>query len=461
MTRPHRGLFLPGNRIKNSSVVSTRVTIIGGGLAGAEAAWRLARAKVSVRLKEMRPQATTPAHQSGLLAELVCSNSLRAVSPFSAVGLLKEEMARLDSLVMKAALATRVPAGKALAVNRMDFARSITAWLQERVEVSLIREEVRRIPDSGLVILATGPLTAAALAQDLAQATGQENLHFYDAIAPIVEADSLDMSRAFWASRYAAPDQEAHYLNCPLSEAEYERFYEALMAAEKVPAREFEEPRYFEGCLPIEVMAQRGRQTLLFGPLKPVGLVDPSTGQRPFAVVQLRREDEAGQFLNLVGCQTKLTHEAQKEVFRLIPALREAVFARLGSVHRNTFVRGPEVLNPDLSLKARPEVFLAGQVTGVEGYVESAACGILAAEFVGQRLAGRAFWPPPPETALGALLGHVTSRASKGFQPSNVHFGLFSALGRRLPKKERGRVYAQRARQALDGWLAGLNQAAD
>lgn len=427
--------------------------IIGGGLAGAEAAWRLASFGFKVRLLEMRPLKFTPAHQTDLLAELVCSNSLRAESPESAVGLLKEEMTRLGSLVMAAAKATRVAAGKALAVDRLAFSQFITNRLTGLSEIELVRAEAIEIPKEGPAILATGPLTSEALAQRLAALTGQANLHFYDAIAPIVEADSIVLKHAFWASRYAEPETEADYLNCPLTEAEYDRFYKALLAAPQIKPRPFEEARYFEGCLPIEVMAERGRQTLLFGPLKPVGLTDPATGRQPFAVVQLRKEDQAGRYLSLVGFQTRLTQPAQKEVFRLIPALKEAVFVRLGSVHRNTFVQGPAVLNPDLSLKARPEVFLAGQITGVEGYVESAACGLLAGEFVRQRLLGQAFSPPPAQTALGALLGHATSSPAKDFQPSNIHFGLFLPLGQKIPRRHRHLAYAKRAREALEAWL--------
>ncbi|MBW2618892.1 MAG: methylenetetrahydrofolate--tRNA-(uracil(54)-C(5))-methyltransferase (FADH(2)-oxidizing) TrmFO [Deltaproteobacteria bacterium] len=432
------------------------VIIVGGGLAGVEAAWRLARSGIGVQLLEMRPDKSTPAHQTGLLAELVCSNSLRSAAPASAVGLLKEEMVRLDSLVMEAALATRVPAGKALAVDREAFAGFITGRITALPGVELIREEAAQVPRGGLVILASGPLTSDSLAQDLVALTGAHNLYFYDAIAPIIEADSVDTSRAWWASRYADVEDEADYLNCPLSEAEYDRFYAALMDGDKVPLRDFEESRYFEGCLPIEVMAERGKQTLLFGPLKPVGLADPTTGQRPHGVLQLRKEDAAGRYLNLVGCQTRLTQPAQKEAFRLVPALKEAVFTRLGSVHRNTFVRGPEVLNPDLSLKAGDQVFLAGQITGVEGYVESAACGLLAGEFVRQRLSGQVFNPPPAETALGSLLRHATAGRLKNFQPSNIHFGLFLPLADKTPKKRRGEAYANRAREALATWLSGL-----
>lgn len=434
------------------------IRIVGGGLAGVEAAWRLARAGIRVELAEMRPQTTTQAHTTAYLAELVCSNSLRAEAPTSAVGLLKEEMVALGSLVMEAALAHRVPAGKALAVDRDAFAGEITARIEEHPLIALKREEVRALPQpsESPLILAAGPLAGKALTDSLVELTGENNLHFYDAIAPIVEADSVNMEIAFWASRYADPEEEADYLNCPMSQEEYEGFHEALMEAPKVPLHSFEKIKYFEGCLPIEVMAERGPQTLSFGPLKPVGLTDPRTGERPFAVVQLRKEDREGRFLNMVGFQTKLTHAAQEQVFRMIPGLENASFARLGSIHRNTFVRGPEVLNPDLSLKNRPDILLAGQISGVEGYVESAASGILAGEFVRQRILGPAHNPPPAATALGALLGHCTTAPAKRFQPSNVNFSLFPALVQRMPKKERPRAYMERARQSLRDWLATL-----
>jgi len=435
------------------------VLVIGGGLAGVETAWRLARAGFPVRLKEMRPGKTTPAHTTAHLAELVCSNSLRAEAPTSAVGLLKEELARMGSLVMAAAQAHRVPAGKALAVEREGFAREVTERLLALELVELVQGEAVELPRPGQTptALATGPLTSPSLAQSLAHLTGERNLHFYDAIAPIVETASVDQSKAFWASRYADPALEADYLNCPLDQEEYHRFHLALMAGERVPLRDFEEAAFFEGCLPIEVMAERGESTLAFGPMKPVGLVDPRTGRRPFAVVQLRKEDPAGEYLNLVGFQTRLKHAAQKEVFRLIPGLEGARFARMGSVHRNTFVQGPKVLATDLSLRKRTDLFLAGQLSGVEGYVESAAAGLLVGEFIRQRLAGEAFNPPPRETALGALLAHPTASPAKRFQPSNINFSLFLPLEGRVPKRERPLAYLARAREALDRWLAELN----
>ena len=354
---------------------SPPITVIGGGLAGSEAAWQAARQGVRVRLYEMKPQKFSPAHQSPLLGELVCSNSLRADSRESAVGLLKEEMRRLDSLIMAAATATRVPAGKALAVDRGEFAAHITRVLTAEPLIEIIREEVEAPDPETTTIIATGPLTSEPLAESIARLTGKAQLHFYDAIAPIVAAESIDLQKAFRASRYGAGDD---YLNCPFSETEYATFYEALTSAEQVPLKSFEEPRYFEGCLPVEIMAARGFRTLLFGPMKPVGLVDPKTGRQPFAVVQLRAENREGTLYNLVGFQTKLKYGAQERVFRLIPGLASAEFVRLGSIHRNTFIHAPGILSVYLNFLHYPQIFLAGQISGVEGYVESAAMGMLA-----------------------------------------------------------------------------------
>ncbi|RJR42197.1 MAG: methylenetetrahydrofolate--tRNA-(uracil(54)-C(5))-methyltransferase (FADH(2)-oxidizing) TrmFO, partial [Deltaproteobacteria bacterium] len=351
------------------------IRIIGGGLAGVEAAWQAARRGVGVRLYEMKPRRFSPAHQSPLLGELVCSNSLRADSVENAVGLLKEEMRRLNSLLMAAAQATRVPAGKALAVDREAFAAYLTNALEKEPLVEIVREEVTELDPDRTTVIATGPLTSDALAGQLGRITGQEHLHFYDAIAPIVYAESLDLSKVFRASRYGAGDD---YLNCPFTEEEYTAFYQALTAAEQVPLRSFEEPRYFEGCLPIEVMAARGYLTLAYGPLKPVGLADPRTGRQPFAVAQLRQENREGTLYNLVGFQTKLKYGEQERVFRLIPGLEQARFARLGSIHRNTFIRSPGLLSPHLNFLKLPPLFLAGQISGVEGYVESGAMGLLA-----------------------------------------------------------------------------------
>jgi methylenetetrahydrofolate--tRNA-(uracil-5-)-methyltransferase len=426
------------------------LTIIGGGLAGSEAAWQAARRGVRVCLYEMKPRKFSPAHQSPLLGELVCSNSLRAEGRESAVGLLKEEMRRLDSLIMAAALATRVPAGKALAVDRGEFAAHITRVLSAEPLVEIIREEVAAPDPEATSIIATGPLTSDSLAEALGRLTGQQHLHFYDAIAPIVAAESIDREKAFRASRYGAGDD---YLNCPFSEAEYATFYEALTSAEQTPLKAFEAPRYFEGCLPVEIMAARGFRTLLFGPMKPVGLVDPKTGRQPFAVVQLRAENREGTLYNLVGFQTKLKYREQERVFRLIPGLEQAEFVRLGSIHRNTFIHSPGILSAHLNFLHYPQVFLAGQISGVEGYVESAAMGLLAGINAARQVLAQPLLTPPRETALGALINHLTNTATKDFQPMNVNFGLFPQLPGRTPKKLRGAAYAERALEAIGEWI--------
>jgi methylenetetrahydrofolate--tRNA-(uracil-5-)-methyltransferase len=431
--------------------MSEPITIIGGGLAGCEAALQAAKSGVSVNLIDMKPQEFTPAHKLAQLGELVCSNSLRSAAPGSAVGLLKIEMDMLGSALMNAARASQVSAGQALAVDRHKFSELMETSLESQPLIKRICSRVDRLPDQGLTILATGPLTTQALAQDLSRITGSQGLHFYDAIAPIVLADSVDMDQAFWADRYAkgSPD----YLNCPLTKPEYQAFFEALTTAEQVPLHDFESPRFFEGCLPIEVMAARGPQTLTFGPMKPVGLADPRSGRRPFAVVQLRKEDASGRLLNMVGFQTKLTHRAQEWVFRLIPALAHADFVRLGSIHRNTFLDAPRLLEPDLSLKAAPHILIAGQLSGVEGYVESAAMGILCGLNAARQRLGQPVILPPPTTALGGLLAHLGNLETKDFQPSNVNFGLLPPLGRKLPKKERGLAYARQALSDLNDWM--------
>jgi methylenetetrahydrofolate--tRNA-(uracil-5-)-methyltransferase len=387
-----------------------------------------------------------------MLGELVCSNSLRADSRDSAVGLLKEEMRWLDSLILAAAAATRVPAGKALAVDREAFAAHISQALEQEPLVEIVREEVTAPDLAEITVLATGPLTSDPLAEALGRLTGQEHLHFYDAIAPIVAADSLELQKIFRASRYGAGDD---YLNCPFSEEEYAAFYQALMAAEQVPLKSFEEPRYFEGCLPIEVMAARGYRTLLFGPMKPVGLTDPRTGRQPFAVVQLRAENREGSLYNLVGFQTKLKYPEQERVFRLIPGLERAEFVRLGSIHRNTFIHSPGLLSPYLNFLPHPQLFLAGQISGVEGYVESAAMGLLAGINAARLAQAQDMVTPPRATALGALVYHLTNTETKNFQPMNVNFGLFPALEGRIPKKLRGAAYAERALEKLEEWLVG------
>ncbi len=437
--------------------METRVTVVGGGLAGSEAAWRIAGAGVPVELWEMKPGRRSPAHVLDGLAELVCSNSLRSDNPANAVGLLHEELRRLGSLVLGAADETRVPAGDALAVDRERFSRLVTSRVESHPLVRVVRREATSLPEApGLALVATGPLTSDALAAGIAALAGGR-LHFYDAIAPIVTADSIDASVAYARSRYGkgAGDE---YLNLPFDEAQYRAFVAALLAGEKVPPHEFEEPRYFEGCLPVEVMAERGPDVLAHGPMKPVGLEDPRTGRRPFAVVQLRREDVAGTAFNMVGFQTRLTWPEQRRIFReFVPGLRGAEFVRLGQVHRNTFVDAPRVLAPDLSVRARPHLFLAGQVTGVEGYVESAACGHLAARAILDRLAGRAFRPPPPGTALGALHRHLTGEAHPpgyDYQPTNVVFALFPPLAsRHRGKAARKDAYVERARKEIETWI--------
>lgn len=442
--------------------MSEAVIIIGGGLAGSEAAWQLARRGVRVKLYEMRPRRLTPAHRTGNLAELVCSNSLRSRELTSAVGLLKEEMRRMGSLIMEAALVSEVPAGKALAVDRERFARYVTEKLESEPLVEIVREEVTEIPPEGLTIVATGPLTSEALAEDLRRLTGEDYFHFYDAIAPIVYADSINWDRVFRADRYGKG--EGAYVNCPLTREEYERFVEALLSAEKVPLKDFEEPRYFEGCLPIEVMAERGPETLRYGPMKPVGLVDPRTGKEPYAVVQLRPENREGTLYNLVGFQTKLKYPEQERVFRMIPGLERAEFARYGSIHRNSFVCAPRVLLPTLQLKKAPRVFLAGQITGVEGYVESTAMGLIAGLNAARIVRGLEPVVPPPETAHGALIRYLMEADPRHFQPMNINWGLFPPLDlpprrrKKIPKRERYRLMAERALAVLSRWLEEIGE---
>lgn len=434
--------------------MTPEITIIGGGLAGCEAAWQIAVRGMRARLYEMKPVRYSPAHHSPRLAELVCSNSLRAADVSSAVGLLKEEMRRLGSLIMTAANQTQVPAGRALAVDRELFAALITERIEAHPLITVIREEITELPPPGEypLILASGPLTSSPLAASLARLTGEEHLAFYDAIAPIVDADTLDMNIVYRASRY--DDGPGDYLNCPMNRDEYAAFIAALRDAPRVVLKEFEEQKYFEGCLPIEVMMERGENTLRFGPMKPVGLPDPRTGRDPYAVVQLRMEKKDGRFYNMVGFQTKLTYGAQKEVFRMIPGMAAAEFARLGSIHRNTFVCGPKVLLPSLQVKNRPDLLLAGQLTGVEGYVESTAMGLLAGLNAWRLAQGRAGLELPSDTALGALLGHLTRTDPEHFQPSNINFGLFPPWETKLPKKLRGQHRAQTA-------LASLKQFCD
>jgi len=428
------------------------VVVIGAGLAGTECAWQLAERGVSVRLIEQKPSSRTPAQHSDQMAELVCSNSFRGAALHNAVGQLKEEMRRSGSLAMEVGELHRVPAGGAFAVDREKFSAEITRRIQEHPLIEVVNEVVDRIPAQRPLVLATGPLTSGGLADDLAAAVGTEHLAYYDAIAPIVSADSIDFDRAFRASRYDKGGDDA-YVNCPLSADEYAAFVQALLDAEKVTPRQFEEPRYFEGCLPVEVMASRGPKTLSFGCMKPVGLTDPRTGRWPHAVVQLRQEDAAGTAFNMVGFQTRMTWPEQKRVFRMIPGLQNADFERLGSVHRNTFVDSPKVLDDDLALRSRPGVYLAGQISGVEGYVESAACGMLLGIKLAHEARGWAFSFPPPTTMLGAMLGHLRA-PNDDFQPSNVMWSMVPPIeGRRLNKRARRDAQSETALQDLGAWL--------
>ncbi len=432
------------------------LTVIGGGLAGSEAAYQAAERGVSVHLYEMRPHRYTPAHKTDQLAELVCSNSLRSDERSHAVGLLKEEMRRAGSLIMEAADKHRVPAGSALAVDRGHFAGEITRAITEHPRIRITRREVTGIPDRGVAILATGPLTSDVMAEAIASLTGSTHLHFYDAIAPIVDAESIDDSICFAASRYGKGG--ADYINCPMTREEYDRFYDALMAGDKVPAEDFEEPKYFEGCMPIEVLAERGKETLLFGPMKPVGLIDPRTGRIPHAVIQLRKENREATAYNMVGFQTKLTYPAQDRIFRMIPGLEKMEFLRYGSVHRNTFIDSPRLLKETLQFREREDLFLAGQISGVEGYVESTAMGWLTGVHAARWIEGKPLESPPPVTAHGALIKHVVNREAKEFQPSNVNWGLFPPLEQKIRSRRdrREKMFSR----GLDEWETYLQKVA-
>ncbi|WP_417916346.1 methylenetetrahydrofolate--tRNA-(uracil(54)-C(5))-methyltransferase (FADH(2)-oxidizing) TrmFO [Candidatus Electronema sp. JC] len=437
--------------------MTAAIQIIGGGLAGCEAAWQAAQRGCHVELYEMKPTRFSPAHESELLGELVCSNSLRSNAPDTAVGLLKEEMRRLYSLVIRAAEASAVPAGTALAVDRQQFAEYLTRVMDAHPRITVIREEVTALPETDRpLILATGPLTSEAMTTSLIALTGEKHLAFYDAIAPIIAADSLNMERIYRKSRWD-DDTPGDYLNCPMDEAEYNAFIELLGNAQAVPLKAFEEPKYFEGCLPIEVMCARGKDTLRFGPMKPVGLADPRSGREPHAVVQLRAENCDGTAYNLVGFQTKLTYAEQQRVFRTIPGLEQAEFVRLGSIHRNTFICAPVLLDQFLQMKKRPGLFLAGQLSGVEGYVESTAMGLLAGINAARLALGQAMAAPPAGTALGALIRHLTETDPAHFQPSNVNFGLFPPLPGRVRKKDRGGQRAERALRLLEEWNASIS----
>lgn len=425
------------------------VRIVGGGLAGVEAAYQLARRNVPVELYEMRPHTMTEAHVTGNFGELVCSNSLRSVLLTAPAGLLKEEMRRLNALVIRVAEDNRVPAGSALAVDREAFARGLTEVIESLPNVQIHREEVKAIP-SGIAILATGPLTSVALSQRLATLLGSEHLYFYDAISPIVMAESVDAAVAFRASRYQKGDDD--YLNLPLSREEYYCFVDALTIAERVPTHSFERFVPFEGCLPIEELADRGRETLSFGPMRAVGLIDPRTGQRPYAVVQLRPENQEKSLYNLVGFQTKMIYPEQRRVFAMIPGLAKAEFVRLGSLHRNTFINAPEHLLPTLQWRRRSNLFFAGQMTGVEGYIESAATGLLAGINAARLAVEKQPVVPPPTTALGALLRYITEPGRKNFQPMNVNFGLLPSLSEPLRKKAKKESLARRALADMEAW---------
>ena len=429
------------------------VTIIGGGLAGCEAAWQLARRGVFCSLVECKPALVSPAHTTPLLAEIVCSNSLRSDDPEAPAGLLKAELRRAGSIILLCADETRVPAGDALAVDRHAFSRAVTARIALEPRIRLERRPLDRIP-AGPVIVATGPLTGGGLAKELRALVG-DALYFYDAIAPIVEADTIDWTKCFRASR-RAEGVEGDYINCPLEKHEYEAFVAAVREGRKVLPHTFEEPRYFEGCLPIEVMAERGVDVLAFGPMRPVGLTDPRTGRRPYAVVQLRAENRYGTAYNMVGFQTRLAYPEQKRILRMIPALAQAEFLRFGSIHRNSFIDAPRVLGPELELKSRPEIRLAGLLTGVEGYIESTAMGLLAARFLAARLAGAVAAPPPVTTAFGALWHHVTRPRATGekFQPTNINFGLLPPIEARAKKADRRRLAVERAAADFAGWFA-------
>ncbi len=428
------------------------ITIIGAGLAGCEAAWQAAKEGCQVKLYEMKPLRFSAAHQSEGLAELVCSNSLRGAGMNNAVGCLKEELRRSGSLFIEAADATAVPAGGALAVDRDEFSNYINDKITAEPNIELIREEITQLPQEGTTILASGPLTSEKLSTEIEKLTGAEHLYFYDAIAPIVEVDSINFDIAWRASRYDKGGDD--YINCPFTEEQYFTFVQALVDADKVAGREFEKLIHFEGCMPIEEMAVRGPQTLSFGPMKPVGLPDPKTGKIPYAVLQLRQDNRNASLFNLVGFQTRLTYPEQERIFRTIPGLEQVNFARLGSMHRNTFINAPACLTKSLQFKQAPHIYAAGQLSGVEGYVESAACGFLAGIFAAYQLRGDTISAPPEETALGALLGHLSSAEETNFQPMNINYGLFPPLElkRKMKRADRRLAMAERALAALPEW---------
>ncbi|MCA0990217.1 FADH(2)-oxidizing methylenetetrahydrofolate--tRNA-(uracil(54)-C(5))-methyltransferase TrmFO [Pseudalkalibacillus hwajinpoensis] len=434
--------------------MSKHVTVIGAGLAGSEAAWQLAKRGVDVHLYEMRPKKQTPAHHTDKFAELVCSNSLRANTLTNAVGVLKEEMRKMDSVIINSADECAVPAGGALAVDRHEFAAKVTENVKNHPNVTVFSEECTKIPD-GPTIIATGPLTSKDLSDQLKELSGEEYLYFYDAAAPIIETESIDMDKVYKKSRY--DKGEAAYLNCPMTEEEFNTFYEALISAETVPLKEFEKEIFFEGCMPIEVMAQRGQKTMTFGPLKPVGLEDPRTGKRPYAVVQLRQDNASGTLYNIVGFQTHLKWGPQKEVIRLIPGLENADIVRYGVMHRNTFINSPNLLKPTYQYKERENLFFAGQMTGVEGYVESAASGLIAGFNAARLMNDEEPVVFPEETALGSLANYITTANPDNFQPMNANFGLFPPLETRIKsKKERNETIANRALETIQNFVKRL-----
>jgi methylenetetrahydrofolate--tRNA-(uracil-5-)-methyltransferase len=426
------------------------IVVIGAGLAGCEAAWQIAKKGGKVTLYEMKPEVYSPAHRSPFFAEIVCSNSFKSESLENGPGVLKKEMELLESLILKTARETRVPAGGSLAVDREAFSKKMTQIMEKLESVEIIRNEVSAIPENGITIIATGPLTSEALSREIQRITGDRHLFFYDAISPIVTADSINFEKVFKASRYGKGGED--YLNCPMGEDEYYQFVDALNQAEKVSILHFERRYLFEGCLPIEELAARGKDTLAFGPLKPVGLIDPKTRKQPFAVIQLRQEDQFGTLFNLVGFQTRLKHEEQKRVFRTIPGLERAEFVRLGSVHRNTFIDSPRLLKESLQLKDRPNLFFAGQITGVEGYMESTAMGLLAGINAFREARGRDPVFPPPTTAIGALIHYITHSQTIPFQPMNINFGLFPSLQGKARGRERRRLLAERALNEMEKW---------
>ncbi|WP_088069435.1 FADH(2)-oxidizing methylenetetrahydrofolate--tRNA-(uracil(54)-C(5))-methyltransferase TrmFO [Gottfriedia luciferensis] len=423
------------------------INVIGAGLAGSEAAYQIAKRGIKVHLYEMRPVRQTPAHHTDKFAELVCSNSLRANTLTNAVGVLKEEMRRLDSVIIRSADECAVPAGGALAVDRHEFASKVTEYVKNHPNVVVHNEEMTKIPE-GPTVIATGPLTSPELSQQLKELTGEDYFYFYDAAAPIVEKESIDLNKVYLKSRY--DKGEAAYLNCPMTEEEFDRFYEALISAETVPLKEFEKEIFFEGCMPVEVMAKRGKQTLLFGPMKPVGLEDPKTGKTPHAVVQLRQDDSAGTLYNIVGFQTHLKWGPQKEVLQLIPGLENAEIVRYGVMHRNTFINSPKLLEPTYRFKGRNDLFFAGQMTGVEGYVESAASGLVAGINAARFVMEKELVVFPAETAIGSMSNYITTTSEKHFQPMNANFGLFPRLDVKIKRKqERYEAYANRALESI------------